>query len=226
VALLFSVPLAILGAIYVSQYAPRRVAEVAKASIEVLSAIPSVVLGFFALAVVASVLQRIFGFPHRLNATVAGLGLGLAVLPIVFTIAEDALRAVPRSYVEASIALGARKWQTILRVVLPAASPGISAGVVLGLGRAVGETMIVLMAAGNAATLSADFGKSVRTLTATIAAEMAEVVFPSPGHPSPHYSVLFFLGVVLFGFTFAINALGAEAIERLRRKLTGGRRGG
>lgn len=221
VSLVFAVPLAILAAIFVSQYAPRRAGEWIKAAIETLAGIPSVVLGFFALAVMATVLQAVFGFPHRLNATVAGIALGVTVLPLVFTLSEDALRAVPRDIVEASTALGARKWQTVLRVIVPAAAPGISAAIVLGLGRAVGETMIVLMASGNAAMLSGSFGESVRTLTATIAAEMGEVVFPAPGSPSPHYSVLFFLGVVLFGFTFAVNALGAAAIERLRRRLGG-----
>jgi phosphate transport system permease protein len=221
VSLVFALPLAILAAIYVSQYAPRRLAEPVKAAIEMLAGIPSVVLGFLALMVLASAMHAIFGFQHRLNAIVAGIALGITVLPLVFTLSEDALRAVPREYVEASTALGARKWQTVLRVVLPAAAPGISAAGVLGLGRAVGETMIVLMASGNAAMISGSFGQSVRTLTATIAAEMAEVAFPSPGHPSPHYSVLFFLGVVLFVFTFAINALGAAAIERMRRRLTG-----
>lgn len=222
VSLLFAVPLGILAAIFVSQYAPRRLAEPVKAAIEMLAGIPSVVLGFLALAVLATAMQSIFGFQHRLNATVAGVALGITVLPLVFTLSEDALRAVPRELVEASTALGARKWQTVLRVILPAAAPGISAAAVLGLGRAVGETMIVLMASGNAAMISGSFGQSVRTMTATIAAEMAEVVFPAPGAPSPHYSVLFFLGVVLFVFTFAINALGASSIERLRRKLTGG----
>jgi phosphate transport system permease protein len=221
VALLFALPLGILAAIYVSQYAPRRLGEPVKAIIEMLAGIPSVVLGFLALAVLATTMQSIFGFHHRLNATVAGIALGITVLPLVFTLSEDALRAVPREFVEASTALGARKFQTVLRVILPAAAPGISAAAVLGLGRAVGETMIVLMASGNAAMISASFGESVRTITATIAAEMAEVVFPAPGSPSPHYSVLFFLGVVLFAFTFAINSLGAYGIERLRRKLGG-----
>jgi phosphate transport system permease protein len=225
VSLLFAVPLAILAAIWVSQYAPRRLGEPLKAAIEVFAGIPSVVLGFLALIVLASALEAVFGFTNRLNAIVAGIALGFTVLPLVFTLAEDALRAVPRSYVEASTALGARKWQTIVRVVLPAATPGISAGVILGLGRAVGETMIVLMASGNAAQISWDFGQSVRTMTATIAAEMAEVVFPAPGSPSPHYSVLFFIGVVLFAFTFAINTVGAWGIERLGRKLGGAARG-
>jgi len=133
---------------------------------------------------------------------------------VAFTLAEEALRAVPRSYVEASTALGAARWQTTLRVVLPAASPGIAAGVALGLGRAVGETMIVLMASGNAAIVSGSFADSARTIAATIAAELAEVVFGGS-----HYTVLFFLGTLLFLVTFGINTVGDWAIRRMKRRL-------
>ena len=142
------------------------------------------------------------------------MALSFAVIPVIFTISEEALGAVPRSYVEASTALGAARWQTIVRVLLPAASPGIAAGVALGLGRAVGETMIVLMASGNAAIISASFAESVRTLSATIAAELAEVVFGGA-----HYTVLFFLGTLLFVITFGINLMGDFAIRRMKRKL-------
>jgi phosphate transport system permease protein len=174
----------------------------------------SVVLGFFALIVLATKLQAWFGLGSRLNALVAGAALSLAVIPIVFTISEEAFAAVPRSYVEASTALGARRYQTILRVVLPAASPGLAAALALGFGRAAGETMIVLMASGNAPIVSERLDDSVRTLSATIAAELAEVVFGGA-----HYSVLFFLGVLLFAITFVTNALGAFATQRLRVKL-------
>ena len=122
------------------------------------------VLGFFALMVMATWFQNVFHLESRLNALVAGVALSFAVIPVIFTLSEEALRAVPRSYVEASTALGAARWQTIGRVILPAASPGIAAGVALGLGRAVGETMIVLMASGNAAIVSASFADSVRTI--------------------------------------------------------------
>jgi phosphate transport system permease protein len=187
---------------------------VVKPIIELLAGIPSVVLGFFALMVMASWFQSWLGLESRLNALVAGVALSFAIIPVIFTISEEALGAVPRSYVEASTALGAARWQTIVRVLVPAASPGIAAAVALGLGRAVGETMIVLMASGNAAITSFSFAESVRTLSATIAAELAEVVFGGA-----HYTVLFFLGTVLFITTFAINLIGDFAINRMKRKL-------
>jgi phosphate transport system permease protein len=214
VAILISVPLAIASAVYVAFVAPPRVREILKPVIELLAGIPSVVLGFFALVVLASWLQDLYGFTHRLNAVVAGTGLALAVIPIIFTVTEDALRAVPDSYRQASLALGASPWQTTIRVMVPAAGPGIAAAVALGFGRAVGETMIVLMASGNAAIFSLRVDEPVRTLSATIAAELAEVVFGSP-----HYSVLFLIGALLFAFTFLVNLAGNIATQRLKRRL-------
>jgi phosphate transport system permease protein len=214
VAMLAGVPLAVGAALYVSQFARPRVREVVKPAIEMLAAIPSVVLGFFALIVMATMLQDWFGLESRLNAVVAGLALSFAVIPVVFTISEEAFRAVPPSFVEASTALGAARWQTVVRVVLPAASPGIAAGVALGLGRAVGETMIVLMASGNAAVANLDLLDSVRTIPATIAAELAEVVFGGG-----HYTVLFFLGALLFTITGVVNFSGDLVIQRMKRKL-------
>jgi phosphate transport system permease protein len=214
VSMLVAVPLGVGAAIYVSQYASRRAREFIKPTVELLAGIPSVVLGFFALMVMASWFQSWFGLESRLNATVAGVALSFAVIPLIFTISEEALGAVPRSYVEASTALGAARWQTIVRVLVPAASPGIAAAVALGLGRAVGETMVVLMASGNAAITSFSFAESVRTLAATIAAELAEVVFGGA-----HYTVLFFLGTILFITTFGINLLGDFAINRMKRRL-------
>jgi phosphate transport system permease protein len=214
VAMAFAVPLGIGSALFVSQYARPRVREIIKPVIELLAGIPSVVLGFFALMVMATWFQNAFNLESRLNALVSGVALSIAVIPVIFTLAEEAFRAVPRSYVEASTALGAARWQTILRVVLPAAMPGIAAGVALGLGRAIGETMIVLMASGNAAITSASFVDSVRTLAATIAAELAEVVFGGA-----HYTVLFFLGTLLFLTTFCINTVGDWAIRRMKIKL-------
>jgi len=216
VAMVIAVPLGVGVAIYVSQYAPNRVREVVKPAVELLAGIPSVVLGFFALMVMASWFQDYLGFESRLSAVVAGVALSFAIIPVIFTISEEAIGAVPRSYVEASLALGAAKWQTIVKVVLPAASPGIAAGVALGLGRAVGETMIVLMASGNAAIVSADFADSVRTLSATIAAELAEVVVGGA-----HYTALFFIGTLLFVTTFVINMIGDYAINRMKRRLSG-----
>ncbi|HJX52494.1 MAG TPA: phosphate ABC transporter permease subunit PstC, partial [Polyangia bacterium] len=177
VAMLVAVPLGVGSALFVSQYAGRRLREIVKPTVELLAGVPSVVLGFFALMVMASWLQQALGLDSRLNALVAGVALSFAIIPVIFTVSEEAFGAVPRSYVEASTALGAARWQTIVRVVIPAAGPGVAAGIALGFGRAVGETMIVLMASGNAAILSANPADSARTVSATIAAELAEVVF-------------------------------------------------
>jgi phosphate transport system permease protein len=214
IAMLVAVPLAVSAAVFVSQYASRRTREIVKPTIEFLAGVPSVVLGFFALMVMASWLQDLFGLDSRLNAVVAGIALSFAVIPVIFTVCEEALGAVPPSYIEASVALGAARWQTITKVVLPAAAPGIAASIALGLGRAFGETMIVLMASGNAAILSANPADSVRTLSATIAAELAEVVFGGP-----HYTVLFGLAVLLFAVTFGINLVGDQAIARMKRRM-------
>jgi phosphate transport system permease protein len=216
VSMAVAVPLGVASALYVSQYARPRTREIVKPLIELLAGIPSVVLGFFALIVMATWFQDFFGFDSRLNSIVSGVALSFAVIPVIFTLSEEAFRAVPRSYVEASTALGAARWQTILRVLLPAASPGIAAGVALGLGRAIGETMIVLMASGNAAIVSANFADSVRTISATIAAELAEVVFGEA-----HYTVLFFLGTLLFLATFCVNTVGDWTIRRMKMKLGG-----
>jgi phosphate transport system permease protein len=215
-AMLLSIPLGVGCALFMATYAPRRFREVVKPIIELLAGIPSVVLGFFALIVIASWAQATFNFHFRLNAVVAAVGLALTIVPVIFTISEDALQAVPKTLTEAALALGARKYQVALRVVLPAAIPGIAAGIVLGFGRAIGETMIVLMASGNAAIMEIfDFTTSVRTITATIAAELGEVA-----QGDPHWRVLFLLGVMLFVATFVLNLMGDMIIERLHRRLT------
>ena len=216
VAMLFATPLAILAALFTTEFAPRWLREIVKPVIEMLAGIPSVVLGFFALIVLATWVQDTLNLDFRLNAINAGVALSLAVIPIIYTICEDALTAVPKSYRQASMALGASPWQTAWKVVLPSALPGVFAGVVLGFGRAVGETMIVLMASGNAAITSWNFTESVRTLSASIAAELGEVVVGSP-----HYHVLFFLGTLLFVFTFVLNWIGTAMVGRLRRRLAG-----
>jgi phosphate transport system permease protein len=202
IALLFAAPISILAAIYTSMFAKPRIREIIKPVIELLAGFPSVVIGFFALMVMATVLQNIFGYASRLNAFVGGIAMGLAAIPIIYTLTEDALTAIPKTFIEASLGLGASRRQTAFYVILPAAVPGIFAAVVLGLGRIFGETMIALMATGNAAMISMNPFDSVRTLSATIGAEMAEVVFGDT-----HYNVLFLIGSLLFIFTFALNAL-------------------
>jgi phosphate transport system permease protein len=216
VALLIAIPIAIGAAIFTSEFAPQGVREIIKPVVELLAGIPSVVIGFFALMVIASWLQSAFDFVFRLNAITAGIGLSLAIIPIVYTVAEDALSAVPQAFRDGSMALGANRWQTAWRVVLPSAMPGVFAACVLGFGRAIGETMIVLMSSGNAATLSIDPTESFRSFSATIAAELGEVV-----HQSPHYHVLFFIGAFLFVITFVSNLAGHWYVERLRQKLQG-----
>jgi phosphate transport system permease protein len=216
-ALLIASPIAILAALFTSSFAPRWSREILKPAIEILAGLPSVVIGFFALVTLASLLQDLFGFEYRLNAFLGGLAMSLAVIPIVFTVAEDALAAVPKYLREASLALGATRWQTALFVTLPAATPGVFAAMLLGFGRAFGETMIVLMATGNAALISANLFEPVRTMSATIGAEMAEVVFGDT-----HYNVLFLLGAILFAFTFSLNAVAEVFIrQRLLKRFRG-----
>ncbi|MFZ2642624.1 MAG: phosphate ABC transporter permease subunit PstC [Verrucomicrobiia bacterium] len=216
VALLLSIPLGVGAAIYVSQLAKPVLREIIKPTIELLSGIPSVVLGFFALIVLASGMQAVFGYESRLNAFVAGVALGLTVIPIVFTISEDALSSVPKAYTQAALALGASPWKAAWQVVLPAAVPGVFAACVLGFGRAIGETMVVLMASGNASIVSASVFDSCRTLTASIAAELAEVVFGGD-----HYRILFLLGALLFTVTFVTNLAGDVVVHRLKQQLEG-----
>lgn len=216
IAMLFAVPLGVGAAIYASEFAGKKTREIIKPVIELLAGIPSVVLGFFALLIMATVIQNVFGLDYRLNALNAGIALGISCIPIIFTVAEDAMTAVPRTLREAALALGANHWQVSFTMVLPAALPGIAAGIVLGFGRAIGETMIVLMASGNAAIVSASFTDSIRTMSATIASELGEVVFDSA-----HYNVLFFIGTLLFIFTFLINLGGDLVLSRLRNKLQG-----
>jgi phosphate transport system permease protein len=215
-ALVIAAPLGLLAALYCAEFAARPVRELLKPSVELLAGIPSVVLGFFALEVIAGPVQSLFQLTYRLNGLVAALGLSLALVPVVFTLSEDALRAVPQSYREASLALGAGRWETAWRVVLPAAAPGVVAACILALGRAVGETMVVLMASGNAPVVSLRPGDSVRTMAATIAAEMGELVTGSV-----HESLLFFIGAQLLLLTVALNAVAGWWRRRVFNQLTG-----
>ena len=217
IAMLIAGPLAILAAIYTSCFASKRRKEIIKPIIEMLAAFPSVVIGFFALMVLATFFQDVFGYDSRLNAFVGGVAMALAAIPIIYTISEDALSAVPKTYTEASLALGASKSQTAFLVTLPAATPGIFAALLLGIGRVFGETMIALMATGNAALLSANPFESVRTFAATIGSEMAETVFGET-----HYSVLFFIGSLLFIFSFGLNAIAEFYVKgKLIKKIQG-----
>ncbi len=217
ISILFAAPLAIMAALYTASFAGKRMKEIIKPTIELLAGFPSVVIGFFALMVLATFLQNVFHYDTRLNSFVGGIAMGIAAIPIIFTITEDALTAVPKSFYEASLALGASKWQTAFFVILPAATPGIFAAILLGIGRVFGETMIALMATGNAALMSLNPFESVRTLAATIGAEMAEVVFGDT-----HYNVLFLIGSLLFIFTFVLNAIAEFYVKgKLMKRIQG-----
>jgi phosphate transport system permease protein len=217
IAILFAAPIAILAAIYTALFAPAKIREFIKPAVELLAGFPSVVVGFFALMVLASFFQDLFGYSSRLNGFVGGIAMALAAIPVIYTLTEDALTAVPGTYIEASLGLGASLRQTAFMVVLPTATPGIFAAVLLGIGRVFGETMIALMATGNAALMTVNPFDSVRTLSATIGAEMAEVVFGDT-----HYSVLFLIGSLLFIFTFILNALAEFYFRnRLIRRFQG-----
>lgn len=210
-AMIVSVPFSIGAALYIAEFARGRTREILKVLIELLAAIPSVVWGFIGLAIMNPLIIDLFDVPVGLSVLNSGLILGLMAAPIMTTIAEDALKAVPDTYREAAEALGATRWQVTLRVVLPAARHGLMAAVLLGVGRGFGETMAVLMASGHSINLPTSVFDSVRALTATIAAELGET---SVG--SEHYQVLFTLGILLFVVTFIIN-LTADILVRGKR---------
>ncbi len=212
-AMAIAVPFGIGGAVYLSEFCGPRLRETLKIVIELLAAIPSVVWGFIGLTVVNDLLIRLFDAAVGLNVLNAGLLLALMSLPIIVSIGEDALKAVPDSYREAGIALGATRWQLVYRVLLPAARNGLLAAVLLGVGRAVGETMAVLMATGHAVQIPTGVLEPVRTLTANIASEMGEV---SKG--SEHYRVLFAIGVLLFFITFLVNLAADLVVRGVRRR--------
>jgi phosphate transport system permease protein len=213
-ALVISVPLGIACAAFISEVAPRWVQEVLKPTVEVLATIPSVVFGFLGLLLIGPWLAELLNLPVPLFAALGSLMLALMAIPTIVSVSEDAIRAVPMALRENSLALGATRWQTISRVVLPAARSGIIAAVLLGLGRAIGETMTVLMVTGNAAVMPVGiqgFMRPVRTLTATIAAEMGETAYATP-----HYHALFTIGLMLFLITFATNTIADIAVRRGR----------
>ncbi|NLI32445.1 MAG: phosphate ABC transporter permease subunit PstC [Deltaproteobacteria bacterium] len=215
-AIVIALPLGVATAVFVSEIAPHWAREVLKPMIEVLAGIPSVVLGFFGMHFVAPVIRSILGAPTGLTVFAGALILAYMALPTIISVAEDALDTVPKSYRDAGLAMGATQWQTIWKVVVPAARSGILMAVMLGMGRAIGETMAVMMVTGNAARvpLSLDsLFRPARTMTATIAAEMGEVA-----QGSTHYHALFGIGIILFLLTFLINLTAASAIFHKRRR--------
>jgi phosphate transport system permease protein len=212
-AMAMAVPIGLGAAVFVSEFCGKRPREALKIVIELLAAIPSVVWGFIGISVMNPLIQKVFHVQVGLNVFNGAVLLALMSVPIMVSIGEDALKAVPDSYREAALALGATRWQTIHRVLLPAAKNGLLAAVLLGVGRAVGETMAVLMATGHAVNIPGSVFEPVRTLTATIAAELGEA---SVG--SPHYQVLFIIGILLFSITFAVNLAADLVVKGIRKK--------
>jgi phosphate transport system permease protein len=216
VAIAIALPLGVTTAVFIHEVAPYWAREVLKPVIEVLAGIPSVVLGFFGMTVVAPLIRETLGAPTGLTSFTGALLLAYMALPTIISVAEDALDVVPKSYRDAGLAMGATQWQTIWRVVVPAARSGIVTAVMLGVGRAIGETMAVMMVTGNAArmplTIDSLF-RPARTMTATIAAEMGEVA-----HGSTHYHALFGIGITLFLVTLGINLAAAATIFQKRRR--------
>jgi len=210
-ASLLTVPFGVGSSVYISELARPVEREILKPFIEILAGIPSVVIGFFGLVVLAPLIKAVFRLPTGLTALAGAVLLALMAIPTVISISEDAIRSVPESYKAASLALGASKMQTIWRVTVPAALPGIIAAVMLGMGRVIGETMAVMMVTGNAAVITASPFDSVRTMTATIAAEMGEVPFGSD-----HYRALFCVGIVLLLATFGLNMVAQKVLKKYR----------
>ncbi|NLC71632.1 MAG: phosphate ABC transporter permease subunit PstC [Desulfuromonadaceae bacterium] len=207
-----SIPLGVMTAIYLAEIASRRFREIAKPVVELLASLPSVVIGFFGMVVVAPFLQETFNLATGLNLFNASLMLAFMSIPTICSISEDAIHGVPKELKEASLALGATRLETILRVILPASISGISTGVILGMSRAIGETMVVLMVAGGAAMVPESIFDPVRPLPASIAAEMAEAPFRGD-----HYQALFATGMTLFLFTLCFNLIAEQISHRYRQ---------
>ena len=213
ISLVVAVPIGVAASVYLSEFASGAFKEVAKSVVEFMAAVPSVVLGLLGLAFLDPLITTVFHIDSGLTALTAGLVVGIMSLPTIISIAEDALHNVPKDLRQGSLALGNTRWQTTYKVVVPAASSGIFAAVMLGLGRAIGETMVVLMLAGNSGLIITSALQPARTLTGTIAQEMGEVV-----RGGLHYSVLFAMGLVLFAITFAINLAADVVLENQRKK--------
>lgn len=212
VSAMFSIPLGVMTAVYLAELAHKRVAEIVKPIVELLAALPSVVIGFFGMVVVAPFLQETFGIATGLNLFNAALMLSFMSVPTICSLSEDAIYSVPVALKEGSLALGATHWETLIRVILPASISGISTAIILGMSRAVGETMVVLMVAGGAAMIPLSLMDPVRPMPASIAAEMAEASFRGD-----HYYALFATGIVLFLFTLLFNIIADQIAHKFRQ---------
>ena len=212
-ATILMIPFGVFGAIYIAEIANEKERRFFKPFIEILAGIPSVVIGFFGLVVLSPIIKNIFGLSTGLTAFTGAILLALMAVPTVITVSEDAIQSVPKAFREASLALGANDLQTIFRIIVPAALPGIIAAIMLGTGRVIGETMAVLMVTGNAAKLTLNPFESVRTMTATIAAEMGEVAFGSH-----HYQALFWVGIFLLIMTFFLNMVAQRVLRKYQMR--------
>jgi phosphate transport system permease protein len=212
-ALVIAIPLGIGVAAYLSDVAHWKVREFVKPILEILAGIPSVVIGFLGIVLFGPLIAKLFGQSHGLNAVNGSLLLAIMALPTIVSISEDSLNAVPRAYTEASLALGATKWETLIRVKIPAALSGIIASIMLGMGRAIGETMTVLMATGNAPAFPEGFLSSIRTMTANIAIELGEVPYFTT-----HYYSLFAIGFVLFLIAFSVNLVSDVILQKYQER--------
>jgi phosphate transport system permease protein len=210
-ALVFAIPLGLGAAIYVSEFAEGKVKETLKVVIELLATVPSIVWGFVGLMVLGPIIMKVTGAPQGTNLLNGAIMLALMSVPLIVSLSEDALRAVPDTYREAALALGANKWETVYRVLFPAARNGLLAASLLGMGRAIGETMAVLLATGHSNQIPHALTDPVRTMTATIAAELGECV-----QGDDHYCVLFIIGIVLFVITGAINVISDLIVKGVR----------
>ncbi|ADL11655.1 phosphate ABC transporter permease subunit PstC [Acetohalobium arabaticum] len=215
-AMIVSVPIGIASAVVISYILPPKVKNIVKPLLELLAGIPSVIYGLFGMKMLGPFLKNVFDLPTGLNGFTASIMLGIMALPIIVSLAEDAICSVPKSFRNASLALGATKWETISRVILPTASSGIVTAVILGMGRAIGETMTVLMVAGGSAVIPKDILMPVRPMTASIAAEMGEAPVGSD-----HYHALFGIGIVLFFITLLFNIIADIASQQFKEKVSG-----
>lgn len=215
-AMAIAIPVGIGCAAFISEYAPKNLKNILKPAVEMLAAIPSVAIGFLGIVVLGPGLAKLTGQSNGLNALNGAILLAVMALPTIITVAEDAIHAVPKAYREASYGIGADRWQTLTRITIPSAAPGIIAAVMLGVGRAIGETMTVLMATGNVSAFPKGFFDSVRTITATIAIEMGEVPYQTT-----HYFALFAIAMVLFVITLLVNLAGEYFVNRFKKYQAG-----
>ncbi len=215
-AMVFSVPIGISSAIYISYILPEKLKNIVKPVIELLAGIPSVVYGLFGMKILGLFIRDLFNLPIGLTALTASIMLGIMALPTIVSLADDAITAVPKSFRDASLALGGTKWETISKVILPTSSSGIVTAVILGMGRAIGETMTVLMVAGGAAVIPKNILKPVRPMTASIAAEMGEAPVGST-----HYQALFGIAIILFIITLIFNIFADIASQKFKEKVSG-----